>query len=818
MDHWGDPWADNASDKSPTKNAVTSPLPPAFTFAPVPLNGFVDDAGWGNNDDDGFGDWATSPRVGTGTAALTELTEEEPSAVDKKDQSSEGWGSPLPEVNSSYAEERWSAPASPAREHLETVDSELSDTTTVAQLNAPPEEETSQESTHQSHPDVESSVRSSSSPSEASRNELPVESPRTSIEDERISGSITEDATIEEETAVFDKDLVATVADTVVEPQRDEDDESSSSEVSAVQASESRSTSPVPTHSSKDPEADEAPEPVSQDVDTSISTLSSTQQTAFACDTTLIAQLFPSTEESFEPSEASGDPIHTTFARKAWYRLTRKQTMREFNHGDNDDNYIRVNWTNSHVRTEVNKTVGRWAREDRISGNGPGARASFYWDSPAPVETKTPFGHSRTQSSMPTTKTALPVRQSLPPLATGKPVAFDWSSSASGDPWKLESPAQRSTSTPLTLKNPAVTKVQRQEGRAASVDLTPRKADQSIHKRTATVSHALPETTAVPSHSSPISRPSAKVSNSWADLNFDTPPVPATAIADAPIDDDDEWGEMVQTPTFPTSSILDPFPEPASPSDSASAVLSKPSLQKDHPVHTEPAETMFALPIVRLRSTISPTSALFKANTFVPLHAEEGPIGPGMLKPANRSVHSTPDKKPKNEVPLSTSPEPATVGDIPGSDAQLEGLDESSAFATAEPAALIVEAEDPESLIASDNDPSKAQEEAHIKASTDSWADADFSFFESALPATAPQPSSQTHDPSDPFSFFNTPAPTSTPPPAKLFSRSPPRDTTPPAPQPLTGATSSVQRRKAEEDQIISSILSGLPDLSYMLR
>jgi hypothetical protein len=778
----------------------------------------VDDAGWGNNDDDGFGDWATSPRVGTGNAALTE---EEPSAVDKKEQNSEGWGSPMPEVNSSYAEERWSAPASPAREQLETVDSEPSDTTTVAQLNALPEEDISQDSTHQSHPDVESSVRSSSSPSEASRNELPVESPRTSIEDERISGSITEDATIEEETAVSDKDLVATVADTVVEPQRDEDDESSSSEISAVQfqqASESRSTSPLPTHSPKDLESDETPEPVTQDADTSISTASSTQQTAFACDTTLIAQLFPSTEESFEPSEASGDPIHTTSARKAWYRLTRKQTMREFNHGDNDDNYIRVNWTNSHVRTEVNKTVGRWAREDRISGNGPGARASFYWDSPAPVETKTPFSHSRTQSSMPTTKTALPVRQSLPPLATGKAVAFDWSSSASGDPWKLESPAQRSTSTPLTLKNPAVTKVQRQEGRAASVDLTPRKAEQSIHKRTATVSHALPETTAVPSHSSPISPPSAEVSNSWADLNFDTPPVPATAIAVAPIDDDDEWGEMVQTPTFPTPSILDPFPEPAPPSDSAPAVLSKSSLQKDNSAYTEPAETMFASPIVRLRSTISPTSALFKANTFVPLHAEEGPIGPGMLKPANRSVHSTPDRKLKNEVPLSTSPEPATVGDPPGSDAQLEGLNESSTFTTVEPAALIVEAEEPKSLITSENDSSKAQEDAPIQASTDSWADADFSFFESALPATAPQPPSQTHDPSDPFPFFNTPAPTSTPSPAKLFLRSPPRDTTPPVPQPLTGATSSVQRRKAEEDEIISSILSGLPDLSYMLR
>jgi hypothetical protein len=76
----------------------------------------------------------------------------------------------------------------------------------------------------------------------------------------------------------------------------------------------------------------------------------------------------------------------------------------------------------------------------------------------------------------------------------------------------------------------------------------------------------------------------------------------------------------------------------------------------------------------------------------------------------------------------------------------------------------------------------------------------------------------QTPDPSDPLSFFDAPAPTSTRPASKSFSRSPPRDTTPPPLQPLTNATGSVQRRRVEEDQTIIDILSGLPDLSYMLR
>jgi hypothetical protein len=74
MDNWGDPWADNA--KSPTKDAVTSPLPPTFAPAPALLNGFLDDAGWGN-EDESFGDWLTAPAIEEGYAPPTKaaLTE-----------------------------------------------------------------------------------------------------------------------------------------------------------------------------------------------------------------------------------------------------------------------------------------------------------------------------------------------------------------------------------------------------------------------------------------------------------------------------------------------------------------------------------------------------------------------------------------------------------------------------------------------------------------------------------------------------------------------------------------------------------------------
>lgn len=818
MDHWGDPWADNANDKSPTKNAVTSPLPPAFTFAPVPLNGFVDDAGWGNNDDDGFGDWAAGD---TGNGAANGL---ETPAADEAPGSA-GWGT----VTHGQSED-WPEIVSPMPRVLDKVDSEPSDSSTVAQLeeairqNEDEDEDEIEDSTPTPQAEVESSVRSSTSPSETSRHELPIESPRTSVEDERAVGK---DEMAQQEVSAVSAEPNA--ADTVSE-MLSEANEKGQNDIKVIDDEQelAADTRNIPEDATQRPSVDirepkdDGNQDSAHDVATAKDAPPSNSQPTFSYDSTLLAQLFPSSEETGKELEEHGDSIFSTSARKAWYRLTRKQTMREFNHGENDDNYVRVTWTNSNVRTEVNKVVSRWAREDRISGTGPGARASFYWDTPAPAEPKAPFGHLRTQSSVPATKTALPARQSLPPLATNQSAAFDWSSPASADPWKIESPTQRSTSTPLALKNPTVAKLQRQEGRAVSVDLTPRRSEQTTHKRTATVSHPVPETKAVPNLiSPPIIQPSAESSDPWANLDtFDSPSTFTIEVADTPIDDDDDWGEMVQTPTLPTAQQLDPFSQPSTTNDILpSPPLPKPSPPVNTPVQGEPTEPMVASPIVRLRSTISPTSALFKANTFVPLHAEQGPIGPGLLKPANRNSRSAPDKK--LEINTSVAPNAESVpmaavaarANENGSNEILSFLDASDPV-TPPPKFEEVRVAPAEAA----NLTPIAQPATPVQASADSWADADLSFFEPALPATAPQQPLQTQDPSDPFFFFDTPAPTSTRPPSRSFSRSPPRDIAPPPLQPLTNATGFLQRRKAEEDQIISDILSELPDLSYMLR
>lgn len=819
MDHWGDPWADNANDKSPTKNAVTSPLPPAFTFAPVPVNGFVDDAGWGNNDDDGFGDWAASD-AGNGTANIGVL--ETPAADDAP--GSAGWGTVTHGQN-----EDWPEIVSPMPRPLEKVDSITSDSSTVAQLEEAAsqieEEEEDEDSTPTPQAEVESSVRSSTSPSETSRADLPVESPRTSIEDERVTKK---DEGILEVLPVT-AEPPATVpggsenqpgGETLVSSNEGASDDEQES--AAPLKDISKDLSQEASDDSEETADGDKLDPKAFDASAHSSARSTDRSTDSSCDGALLSQLFPLDEGLTKQLEEHNDPIFSTSARKAWYRLTRKQTMREFNHGENDDNYVRVTWTNSTVRTEVNKVVGRWAREDRISGTGPGARASFYWDTPAPAEAEAPFSHSRTQSSVPTTKTALPARQSLPPLATSQSAAFDWSSPASAHPWKIESPAQRSTPSSLALKNPTVAKLQRQEGRSISVDLTPRKSEQAVHKRTATVSHPAPETKDVTNLiSPPITQPIAEPSDPWADLDsFEGPSNSTVEFADAPVDDDDDWGEMVQTPTLPTSQQLDPFSHPPKANDPILPPhLPKPSPPVVPPAQPESTEAMSAAPIVRLKSTISPTSALFKANTFVPLHAEQRPIGPGLLKPANRESRTTHKKK----LEINTSARPSEKNEHVATQAvkaNENGSNEILAF---------LDGSDPMPSPPGFDDVTVAPLQSArptpvaapitpVQASTDSWADADFSFFESAMPGAATQQPSQSQDPSDPLSFLGAPAPTLTRPASKSFSRSPPRDTTPPPLQPLTNATGSLQRRKAEEDQIITEILSGLPDLSYMLR
>ncbi|KAI4654449.1 uncharacterized protein J4E78_007495 [Alternaria triticimaculans] len=821
MDHWGDPWADNNADeqKSPTKHEVTSPPPLTLAPAPVLLNGFLDDAGWGN-EDEGFGDWTTSSGHDAAMTALTETRIAEPSPLKNEGAIDDGPRWDLKEENehaSPTREDAWGGQEDTS--DVDNVTSDTSDTsTTIQPENTPIQDETAPSNRLQ--PDDESSARPSTSPSETSRTEAPVESPRTSFEEEtcRQQTAAEEPKPEEVHAAASHEDSEVDVSSSSSDSTDDEFGTFTQDTLLTEAPSGPRETTQSAEGDSKETleesAASRSGSPVASANAAAVSHVAGTYQ----LDTDLFNELFPSSGDTRELEEAPDDPIYSTSGRKAWYRLTRKQTMREFNSGNADDNYIRVTWAGSQVRSEVNKTVARWAREDRLSGTGPGARASFYWDTPAPPEPKTVRGHLRTKTTIPTPRVVevVPARQSMPPVSTDAPAAFNWSSpTTTVDPWKQDSPGLPPIILPVAPKHNAVEITQANELRAVSIDLT--RDVGETHGQTPS------ETPVVATKAIPPPEPTTTSSSPWGDITaLDTNTSNQEQRTDVPAEDDDDWGEMISSPTASTFSSAFSNSIPATLDSTVSNSASPP---KTPPTQDRSAEAMH---IVRLRSTISPTSAIFGPKSFVPFHAEQGPIGPGLLKPAKRSVSATSEKS-KVEVPSRPISEV-----IPQDEVKADALPARDAHDINKIVINEVKVEETGTNGTEDNDFSAFTSNTHepepARPSTppsapiardeptiDAWADADFSFFESAPATKASAPA--TRDPSDPFSVFETPPrPSSAASSAKTFTRSPPRTVTPPPIQPLTGATNSAQRRKNDEEQVIKSILAGLPDLSHMLR
>lgn len=102
------------------------------------------------------------------------------------------------------------------------------------------------------------------------------------------------------------------------------------------------------------------------------------------------SKLQPDYEECSNPERLPDYIITDTFGtvdeRKAWYRVSRFGSMRKHDSGD-DENYHRVTWQTSQLHDDAIKIVRRWMEEDSISGKpilGGGKRTSaFNWDSAA---------------------------------------------------------------------------------------------------------------------------------------------------------------------------------------------------------------------------------------------------------------------------------------------------------------------------------------------------------------------------------------------------------------------------------------------------
>ncbi|KAF2113667.1 hypothetical protein BDV96DRAFT_601147 [Lophiotrema nucula] len=862
MDHWGDPWADadadDADTKSPAKNEEVKTQPPPSPSplpnrAPVVLNGFLDEAGWGAaEEEDDFGGWASSTNGGGfGHVADSETRAPEPTLprnedwtqeskhdndVEEKDThlglEDEGWGALTEEQDFSSMSEN--------------VVSETSDSATTVQADEVPARH-SLEGVGALNHDDDLSTRPSTSPSDISHTEAPTESPRTSFEDERMHrkecGIAATPLKSEESPHTGNKDDLALEAEQLQEEASDENGfgDFEDNEREGIQSGHEGNTTAEDQDEHKEQHAEVHPS--SQKIDhPRASIVSFPAISGLDLDWSLINDLFPLSKPAKELPAPPEDPIHSTSTRKAWYRLTRKQTMREFNTGSNDDNYIRVTWANSRIKQDVIKTVGRWTNEGRMSGRGNAAGGFFNWDRPA-APAPNPVGlHVRKKSIAPVPVPIQPTKQATQPLATNVPAAFSWSSPmSSSDPWKQDSSTNRSVSSPTTPKHTAITRLQVQGPRSVSVDLTSRSPAQTSHKRTNTsvAPDLLTETPPTgPSSVTAAFVDERNLSNSgtsqqlpppvteapeadvWGDIGaLETPeqlqPSNIVQAQQSDIDDDEEWGEMVESPATPT---LPSFPTNSTPAQQPSTATSSPAPTVPSSSPWASATARDALPVTRLKGAVSPTTANFKFNSFVPEGVIEGPIGPGLLK-KSQSVQSTPEKGrivPNSalKVEMSQNEEPEeTHGD----------MDEADDFA------------DFESLVPNDQPskpltptlPSPAPVSEPVFMSTPSPApppeppsDAlDFSIFESNPPTSAPSQHHSVSDPSDPWSIFDTPPPP--PPPApepEPFVRPPAKNLTPPPLQPLTGATNLAQKRKEEEDEIIQTIVNGLPDLTYMLR
>jgi hypothetical protein len=830
MDHWGDPWADDAdtNTKSPTKSEEVKTPPPTQTNAPVLLNGFLDDAGWGAaGEEDDFGGWASSTDVEEqkGTVLETRVEDAEPTAIADELPDTNGYHGMAETGGFDLVDEGWgnTEDGEELSKEPDNVVSEASDSATTIQ----PDDNRERISTDFSdalHPEDDLSTRPSTSPSDISHNEAPTESPRTSFEDERnagkaveaSAGSIHED--IEEVKGVVeDAEEAATGAKATATGGSDSDDFGDFEEDLEV---EDASTEEPLRISGQDQGKEEISLQQETAPETSIHTRS-VSITGLDIDSSLFTQLFSPTKASEKVTEAPEDPVHSTSTRKAWYRLTRKQTMREFNSGGDENNYVRVTWANSRIRTDVTKIVSRWANEDRVSGRGPGNRASFFWDQPAKTEHQTPVAHLRKKSIIPSAAPMRPANQNSQPLATNVPAAFDWSSpsTVTQDPWKQDNGGVRSVSSPLAAQPITVSKVKVQENRPVSMDFTPKPDVPTNHKKTASLISPIPQEIRSHTPPAPVNHtpgPSAVV-DPWGDLgSLDTDAT--SKPTEGTVEDDDDWGEMVESPAVSTPNPAEFSSQNSSRDPTLSTPATTPKSVKS--LARQPTPPKHASPIVRLKGTVSPTSAIFGPTSYVPASVEQGPIGPGLLKPARRN---TPERSNAVHTSVSSMDEILSTN-VEAPKPRIDDAEDFSAFESGDPqAATGLKLEDEFSMFESSTPKKTILAEpttptspkvvsTPIHASADPWAEADFSFFESAAPPPAPAPNNPL-SPSDPFSVFETPAPAPAP-----FQRTPPRPKTPPPQMPLTGATNAAQRRKAEEDEIIRNIVMGLPDLGYMLR
>lgn len=461
------------------------------------------------------------------------------------------------------------------------------------------------------------------------------------------------------------------------------------------------------------------------------------------------------------PDTIPHDTFSSTEQRKTWYRISRYGTMRKHNSGD-DENYIRVTWAPSQVREETLKTVARWMEEDRISGRvvlGGGSKVSsmFGWNDPnaQAIPLASAFAAMNRGKKTPPAEANVEGSAKAVPEISGelvKALVKDCSASKSRSPAEAR---RRSSIKPATISGDIKPSSQLPVANFGW-NITPSKEES---RPPIPLSNALPQaaprgTPNPPSYqrqSSSSSQPSPamailapvestqpKKTTHLNGLNTLLPTtktlMPVLPQITAPTsNEDDDWGEMMSSPVITTPPV---FPPSLGPGHKKSQSLSG---GFSPPLQASATDSQVTLPSLR-RGGHRPTMSFHEI--LVPK-----PRSPTLSRPdpflSNNVTATSPStfSNPFNEPRKSTIPIPPAT------------------------------------------------------TSTDPWASADFSFFDT-VPALPPKPA---------ITLVSKP----------VSSNYVSSGKEPATPSPLRHGKT---RQEFEQDQILASIVKGLPDLSYMLR
>jgi hypothetical protein len=275
------------------------------------------------------------------------------------------------------------------------------------------------------------------------------------------------------------------------------------------------------------------------------------RQTPSSIHLPLIDQLFGSLRVAEDLLEPKSSLISTSSVRKAWYRLSRPETLRGYNSGETDGNYVRVTWPKSGIRNETINVISKLVTEDLnrtkeepMSGN----TVLFNWNAasePAAAVQEPPSLKDAPRFAVKATSHGR--NKSLPVTSLPAPeplVVFSWSAL----------PTEGSAWSDISLPDGP-------SARPTSMQLSGVKEEQSQHKRAVTFSGTTIQATGTsqpglsfdflkkPTGNFPVLPAELSMPKTTDETEAENTPQENDLLEEE--DDDDDWGEMVQSPVSP---------------------------------------------------------------------------------------------------------------------------------------------------------------------------------------------------------------------------------------------------------------------------